>query len=439
MDPHDQQNFTRTYKAPPAEERKTIVTRKEQCVTYPNLIPNSLLNDQFLNDLIRESLPRNYNFEVHKTIWKIKQTNCKRVILQLPEGLIRFGPIIVDIIRSYFEQNGSDSEKQVRFITMGDLTYGACCIDDYLASTMGCDLIVHYAHSCLIPINKLNESIKYLYVFLDIKFDLEHLINCLNHNLDPNKHKIALASTIQFLASTHEVGRRLRQLDFQVVLPQSKPLSSGEVLGCTAPKLAEDINVIVFICDGRFHLEALMIANPGVTSYRYDPYSRKLTHEAYEFEQMCKQRLDAISKVVEVMRRGGTIGFILGTLGRQGNEKVYEKMVERLERHTGCKYLKMLMPEVVQDTLQAVDGIDVWVQIACPRLSIDWGSSFYLPLLNPYEFAQSLKIFLKREKNGCDIGEKKYPMDFYAKFSGYDVTPNHSCTNNPNCACASLD
>lgn len=30
-------------------------------------------------------------------------------------------------------------------------------------------------------------------------------------------------------------------------------------------------------------------------------------------------------------------------------------------------------------------GVDAWVQIACPRLSIDWGEGFAQPTLNPYE------------------------------------------------------
>lgn len=34
-------------------------------------------------------------------------------------------------------------------IVMGDVTYGACCIDDYTAFALGADLMVHYAHSCL--------------------------------------------------------------------------------------------------------------------------------------------------------------------------------------------------------------------------------------------------------------------------------------------------
>ena len=29
-------------------------------------------------------------------------------------------------------------------LIMGDVTYGACCVDDYTAKAMGCDLMVHY-------------------------------------------------------------------------------------------------------------------------------------------------------------------------------------------------------------------------------------------------------------------------------------------------------
>jgi hypothetical protein len=52
-------------------------------------------------------------------------------------------------------------------------------------------------------------------------------------------------------------------------LPQARPLSPGEVLGCTAPKVAADCEALVFVADGRFHLEALMIANPTLPAYRW--------------------------------------------------------------------------------------------------------------------------------------------------------------------------
>lgn len=43
-----------------------------------------------------------------------------------------------------------------------------------------------------------------------------------------------------------------------IVVPQAKPLSPGEVLGCTAPALpnnAEGFDALLFVADGRFHLE----------------------------------------------------------------------------------------------------------------------------------------------------------------------------------------
>lgn len=48
-------------------------------------IPLELLNDPQLNEAIGV-LPSNYNFEIHKTIWRTRELNAKRVALQMPEG-----------------------------------------------------------------------------------------------------------------------------------------------------------------------------------------------------------------------------------------------------------------------------------------------------------------------------------------------------------------
>ncbi len=37
----------------------------------------------------------------------------------------------------------------VSTIIMGDVTYGACCVDDFTARALGADFMVHYGHSCL--------------------------------------------------------------------------------------------------------------------------------------------------------------------------------------------------------------------------------------------------------------------------------------------------
>lgn len=51
-------------------------------------IPQELLNDPLLNEAI-SVLPQNYNFEIHKTIWRTRELKAKRVALQMPEGKVK--------------------------------------------------------------------------------------------------------------------------------------------------------------------------------------------------------------------------------------------------------------------------------------------------------------------------------------------------------------
>ena len=228
-----------------------------------NQIPAELLEDPKLASAIR-ALPPNYNFEVHKTVWRIRQTQARCVALQFPEGLLMFACTIADILEEF---------GPCEVVVMGDVTYGACCVDDYTALVLGCDLLVHYGHSCLVPID--TTRLATLYVFVDIQVDPAHLMASLCAVL-PAGSTLALVSTIQFVATIQAVAKTLEG-DFVVKVPQSRPLSPGEILGCTSPQLGGGVDAIVYVGDGRFHLESIMISNPLVPAYRYDPYSKVLS------------------------------------------------------------------------------------------------------------------------------------------------------------------
>ena len=204
---------------------------------------------------------------------------------------------------------------------MGDVTYGACCIDDFTARALDCDFLVHYGHSCLIPVDQT--PIKTLYVFVDIQIDPHHLLATIRRNFSAGDH-LALVATIQFVATIHSIREDLERGTgdggFKVTIPQSKPLSPGEILGCTAPRLPDDVKAIVYVGDGRFHLESIMIANPRIPAFRYDPYEKKFTREFYGHEEMRGMRQEAIEKA----RSATKFGLILGTLGRQGSPTVLE-------------------------------------------------------------------------------------------------------------------
>ena len=96
------------------------------------------------------------------------------------------------------------------------------------------------------------------------------------------------------------------------------------------------------------------------------------SEEFYDHELMKKNRLHA----VETAKQSQTWGLILGTLGRQGNPKVMEVLEERLKA-AGKKIVIMLLSEIFPQKLALLEDVGAWVQIACPRLSIDWGTGNY--------------------------------------------------------------
>ena len=369
-----------------------------------NQVPVEILQDEDINAAIA-LLPSNYNFEIHKTIHRIRISRAKMIALQFPEGLLLFATTISDIITRFCPGTST--------LIMGDVTYGACCIDDYTARALGCDMLVHYAHSCLIPVSVT--QIQTLYVFVDIGIDVSHLLATIERNFKPGS-KIAMVGTIQFNATLHGTAPQLRAAGYDVLIPQIAPLSKGEILGCTSPRLKDEdkVDCILYLGDGRFHLESAMIHNPHIAAYRYDPYSRRLTHETYNHDEM----LDVRGEAIKTARKAKKWGLILGSLGRQGNPHTMT-LIENHLREKGIPWVNLLLSEIFPGKLGMMEDVECWVQVACPRLSIDWGYAFPRPLLTPHE---ALVVLGGRESwekgdGSARKGDERdvYPMDFYAK------------------------
>lgn len=325
----------------------------------------------------------------------------------MPEGLLLYAPIIADILEQFCG---------VQSIIMGDVTYGACCIDDFTAKSLGCDFLIHYAHSCLVPVDVT--GIKVLYVFVTIDIDTEHLLGTLTHHF-PAGSRLSMVSTIQFNPTLHYIQKKLEPYGITVLAPQISPLSKGEVLGCTSARLKKNNQLpgseiqddswdaIVYLGDGRFHLESAMIHNPEIPAYKYDPYSRKFTIEEYDFKQFEAVRSEAVDQA----RSAKKVGLILGSLGRQGNPVTLDMLYERL-RARNIEVITVVLSEIFPGKLAMFQDIDCWVQVACPRLSIDWGYAFPKPLLTPYE----IMVALDEDQHWKTLGY--YPMDYYGK-EGY--------------------
>jgi len=298
---------------------------------------------------------------------------------------------------------------------------------------------------------------------------------------------LAVVGTVQFLAAVHGLKKDLESLSeddilsmplalpapgsssgfhppsppkkvrYRITIPQVKPLSPGEILGCTAPRLSttEGIQGLLYIGDGRFHLESIMIANPWLEdrTYRYDPYEKKMTKEGYDHDAMRALRKESVQKAEKHIPRkmiqqeelssehsaetSNNWAVILGTLGRQGSLSVLSSITSHLPV---LNTIPILLSELSPVKLSILQNVQVFVQTSCPRLSIDWGYAFTKPLLSPYEANVALgkakadwmvsssapsqaavAAGKEEDKKLKDMGE--YPMDFYADESGGKWTP----------------
>ncbi|KAI5481800.1 diphthamide synthesis protein [Pseudohyphozyma bogoriensis] len=511
-DPAPAQTVPDATPAPAKPARKRFVGRSSAASPRPSSSTSAPLvaaqpTDPLLLAAISHLLPASYNFEIPKTIAQIKKNGATRVALQMPEGLLMYGCAIVDIIERF---SGAEC------VIMGDVTYGACCIDDYTARALGCDMMVHYGHSCLVPVD--TTTIKTLYVFVEISVDRAHLADSVRLNfpscipspslpaIESSKGKgpeleiaveeptpakaerdlakptkLALVGTIQFVAAVQglkadlEAGpiaqaaperlaieaapseqpvvveeEKEERPKFDVVVPQVKPLSPGEILGCTAPRLPADTEALLYVGDGRFHLESIMIANPGVPAFRYDPYTKRLTRELYEHEEMRRIRGAAVHEAKQSLSASSRAknevwAVLLGTLGRQGNLRVLRSVTKHLTPSSSTAvsttsrsmtpFIPILISEISPAKLSLFTGVSTFVQTSCPRLSIDWGYAFEKPLLSPYEASVALGVQGAKAWSGMgapavmqgveEDGKEDYPMDFYADQSMGDWTPRH--------------
>lgn len=231
----------------------------------------------------------------------------------MPDGFMIFSILIADILENF---------AGCECIVLGDITYGACCVDDLGSQALECDFIIHYGHSCLVPVT--DTCVKSMYVFVDIRIDLDHLVKTIEFNFLDKTKPLHIMGSIQYNNSVFLCKKELVEKGYsRIIIPQTKPRSSGEVLGCTSPNIPlannpDEDNIIIFICDGRFHMESAMIANSEFTFYQYNPFTNVLSLEKYDTELMKAIRL----KMINLCRKAKTIGIIFGILGRQGNADI---------------------------------------------------------------------------------------------------------------------
>ena len=110
------------------QKPRRIIRRNRNKTSNKKPIVDPILFEKTIQE---SNLPKAYSFEILKTIQRILTLEAKHVALQMPEGLLLYATTISDVIKRL----ASPTLTQVSIL--GDVTYGACCVDDFTAKALG--------------------------------------------------------------------------------------------------------------------------------------------------------------------------------------------------------------------------------------------------------------------------------------------------------------
>ncbi|MFT4309949.1 MAG: diphthamide synthesis protein [Candidatus Woesearchaeota archaeon] len=79
-----------------------------------------------------------YDLEIEKAVEKIRKHNARFVCIQLPDGLKRYAPEIMESIRNEIPE--------IKIVLWGGSCYGACDLPIEV-KRLGVDLLIQWGHS----------------------------------------------------------------------------------------------------------------------------------------------------------------------------------------------------------------------------------------------------------------------------------------------------
>ena len=310
---------------------------------------------------------------------QLERLNAKKILLQLPDGL---KPHVFD----YFNML---SEKY-SVIVSSDPFYGACDIstpDVY----KDVDCIVQLGHSEIPNINYPKPMIFMEYrVTKDIEID-EAAFKPLQ---DLGYHRIGLLCSIQYLDQMHRVREKMTAVGFDVTVGRqdTRMKYPGQVLGCNfsaAHSISEEVDCYVVVSTGKFHAIGAQLASEKDV-FILDMNERRLKEIRPETEKFIRRRYAKLFKARDARK----ICVVADTKIGQYRIKLANRVMEQAKSQ-GLDAVLLTANDVRTGDYENM-RCDAVVFTGCPRVSLDEGDKFPMPILTPPEFQQ---LFGFKENN----------------------------------------
>jgi 2-(3-amino-3-carboxypropyl)histidine synthase len=316
-----------------------------------------------------------------KRIFKIiDERKPHSVALNGPEALI---PKIQNSASNITEKFG------IPAYVIGDTCWGSCDLNTHAASMLGAEILFNIGHTISMEI--FDEKVVMVNAFDDIIFD-RVARKCALELKNRNYNSISLVTDSQHLNQITRVREVFEEFGYQVIIGRGKgQLNDAQVFGCEfypAYNIQNQVDAYIFLGQSTFHSVSVAIST-GKPTYMLDPYFEDYSDVTGIAKQLQKKAILSIYKALDA----DTIGIIIGLKeGQFAHIKALElkKSFEQLRK----KVQLIALTDITEDRIQIFKGIDAFVQVACPRISID--NHFKKPMLSVPQALALIKL-LKKE------------------------------------------
>jgi 2-(3-amino-3-carboxypropyl)histidine synthase len=313
------------------------------------------------------------NFEKEKLVAELKKRKPKKVLVQLPEGIKQNALEISKTIESL----------GIEVIFSGETSWGGCSIALQEAEALQVDLIVHFGHSKFIDVD-----FPVLYIEVKDELNLKSILEKSLKKLEKFK-TLGLSYSIQHRHDIGNIKKFYEDNGKKIIFSSKKGLVEyeGHIVGCQYSGLKEIENKVdcFVILGNNFHSmgAVLSVEKPVIL---IDVYNNEIKEMSKLRDKILKQRVISIEKFKEAKN----IGIIIEI--KPGQKFGSPKLLIEKSKEQGKNPVVITMNEITPDKIMNFYNIDVFVELACPRIAVDDFAKYHKPILTFKEALVGLGI-----------------------------------------------
>ena len=306
----------------------------------------------------------------------ISERNPRSVALDGPDGIIKKIQNCAEKVRDEFN---------IPVYIIGDTSWGSCDLNIHAAEMLGVDILFNIGHT--ISMESFGNKVIMVDAFDDIDFS-KIAKKCAVELKKKNFKIISLATISQYIRSMQNVKEVFESHGYEVVIGRGKGhLNDGQVFGCEFYPVydtKDHVDAYLFLGQSIFHSASIAIVTQKPT-FMLDPYFNVYSEISDIARKLEKKAILAVYKAQDAE----TIGIIIGL--KEGQfAKIKALELKRLLEEAGKKILLIAMTEITDERLLSFEGIDAFIQVACPRIGTD--NHFHKPVLSVPQAISLIKL-----------------------------------------------